>query len=330
MNPFSLSFRVSRLAGIAIISAVTVVTVPVASAVASANGAGTDPPVASETKSPAPAGAAVVRKIDIGGRKFTLSVRGRGGPTVVIEPGMGLPAVESGEWDHVCDEIARTNRVVLYDRAGLGTSDPADKAKARTANEVARDLHALLAKARVPGPYVLVGHSIGGLYVRVYADRYPDDVAAVVLVEATHPDQEAKWLAALPPAAADEDPAVAKAREFLTSHLKSRGDNPDRVDIVATRDQVRAAKPLGDKPLVVLTHSPDWKMVPDLPDDVSKRLEQITQELQAETARLSTKSTHTVAKRAGHGIHVDEPELVIEAIRSVAAKQKPAGARKAP
>lgn len=127
------------------------------------------------------------QRIDVGGYKLTLLARGQGTPTVVIEPGTGLAAVESGEWKAVCDEVAKKARVCLYDRAGLGTSDAAPM-RPRTSRDIARDLHALLVNAKVPGPYVLVGHSIGGLNVRVFADMYPDDVAGVVLVDATHPD----------------------------------------------------------------------------------------------------------------------------------------------
>lgn len=259
-----------------------------------------------------------VRRLDVGGHKLTIRTEGRGGPTVVIEPGMGLPAVESDEWNTVCNQIARTNLVCLYDRAGLGTSDPAP-ARPRTSRDVAKDLHALLATAHVPGPYVLVGHSVGGLNVRVFASLYPHDVAGIVLVDSACPNQDRKWLAALPKPRDAEDPAVTQARDFLKGRLANPAANPEGFDILASSDQASAAGTLGDKPLAVLTHSPDWKMVPDLPDDISRKLEQVTQALQNDLPRLSTNATHVVAKKAGHHIHVDEPDLVIAAIRQVAA-----------
>ena len=267
------------------------------------------------------------QRIDVGGYKLTLLARGQGTPTVVIEPGTGLAAVESGEWKAVCDEVAKKARVCLYDRAGLGTSDAAPM-RPRTSRDIARDLHALLVNAKVPGPYVLVGHSIGGLNVRVFADMYPDDVAGVVLVDATHPDQESKWLAALPAEMPGEHPALKKSREFLAARLSNRGDNPDGMDLIASREQVRAIGTMGDKPLAVLTHSPEWKMVPDLPDDVLKPLEQVSQELQAGFPALSTNSSHQVAKKAGHGIHMDEPGLVVEAIFDVIEKAKSASKKR--
>lgn len=258
-------------------------------------------------------------RIDVGGYKLTLLTQGTGRPTVVIEPGAGGAGAGSDEWAAVAAEVAKTCRVVRYDRAGLGTSDAPPK-KPRTSQDVAQDLHTLLANAKIPGPYVLVGHSVGGLHVRVFADLYPDAVAGVVLSDSAHPDQDAKWLAVFGPEAAGEEPAVAKGRLFLAGRLKDRGKNPEGIDMVATWEQVRAARSLGAKPLAVLTHSPKWKMVPDLPDDVMGKIEGVSQTLQAEFKGLSTDSTHTVAEKAGHGIHVDEPELVVAAIREVVGK----------
>jgi pimeloyl-ACP methyl ester carboxylesterase len=287
---------------------------------------------ATPDRSPAaekPAGpAANARKVDVGGYKLTLSARGAGGPTVVIEAGFGCPAVESDEWKVVCDEIAKTNLVCVYDRLGLGSSDPFPTKKARTSRDAARDLHNLLKAANVPGPYVIVAHSMGGLHARVYTEMYPDDVAGIVLADAAHPDQDTSWLAAFPREAAGEDPAVARARAFLKKRLADPGDNPEQLDVAATQAQARAVKSFGGKPLAVLTHSPDWKMVPDLPDDVLKPIEQVTQDLQAGTAKLSTDSSHTVATKAGHAIHVEDPDLVIKAIREVVAKVNAARAGK--
>ena len=266
-------------------------------------------------------------KADVGGYKLSYSVQGTGRPTVVIEPGAGLPGAASKEWEAVAAEVAKTCRVVRYDRAGLGASDAPPKTP-RTSREAAKDLRALLTAANAPGPYVLVGHSIGGFHVRAFADLYPDDVAGVVLVDAAHPDQDAEWLAALGQKTDGEPPAVGKAREFLAGRLKDRGRNPESLDMVASREQVRAAKPLGAKPLAVLTHSPKWKMVPDLPDEVLAKIERVSQDLQAGYKGLSSDSTHTVAKTAGHAIHLDEPDLVVKAIREVIGKVEAGGGKK--
>lgn len=262
-----------------------------------------------------------VRKVDVGGYALSLATQGKGGPTIVIEPGGGHAAVEGEEWRAVCDELAKTNLVCLYDRAGLGSSDPAPT-KPRTSRDFARDLHTLLKNAGIPAPYVLVAHSIGGLNARMFAAMYPDEVAGVVLVDVAVPGQDAKWLAALPAEAAGEEESVTRARQFLTARLADRGRNRDGMDVTASGNEVAAARDLGVKPLAVLTHSPDWKMAPDLKTDVWERLERISQGLQAELPRLSTDSSHKVAQKAGHALHVEEPQMVIDAVREVVGKWK--------
>ena len=106
---------------------------------------------------------------------------GSGSPTVVLEPGLGESASAIARW--IAPEVARTTRVCVYDRAGHGRSDVAPDADA------ARDLHVLLERAHVPGPYVLAGHSLGGMFVLSYAHRYPSQVGGVVLLDSMHPHQ---------------------------------------------------------------------------------------------------------------------------------------------
>lgn len=277
-----------------------------------------------QTASPAPQWSqSELRTIDIGGRSLVLRTLGQGEPAVVIEAGAGLPAAESEEWKTVAEAIAKTNRVCLYSRAGLGSSDP-PSTKTLTSRDVATDLHELLRKANIQTPVVLVGHSLGGIYVRVYAGMFPKDVAGIVFVDSAHPDQDERWLADLPAETPSDDATVKRAREFLTKRLNNRGDNPDRLDWVASRQEVRDVKTLGDIPLAVLTHSPDWKIDPSLPDAMLEKIERVAQELQATLPSLSTNSTHKVAETAGHGIHVDDPALVIAAIKEVVDKAKAA------
>ena len=116
--------------------------------------------------------------VDVGGYRLHINCTGEGSPTVVIESGWGDM---SATWGWVQPEVAKTTRVCTYDRAGMGWSESSPQP--RTAREFAKELHTLLEKANEPGPYVLVGHSMGGYTVRVYAHDYPAEVAGVVLID---------------------------------------------------------------------------------------------------------------------------------------------------
>src|SRR5688572_11487102 len=122
--------------------------------------------------------------IDVGGHKLHISCTGSGSPTVILEAGLGEPGVMMSGW--IQPSVATTTQVCVYDRAGKGWSEPAETPKDGLA--IATDLHMLLSRARVDGPYVLVGHSSGGVYVQVYAARYPEQVAGMVLLDSQPPD----------------------------------------------------------------------------------------------------------------------------------------------
>lgn len=124
------------------------------------------------------------RMVDVGGHRLHLHCTGEGRPTVVLETGAN--GMSSG-WAWVQPEVAKTTRVCSYDRAGTAWSEPGQAP--HDAAHVAGQLHTLLANAGESGPFVLVGHSLGGLFVRVYADRYPGEAAGMVLLDASHPDQ---------------------------------------------------------------------------------------------------------------------------------------------
>jgi pimeloyl-ACP methyl ester carboxylesterase len=120
--------------------------------------------------------------IDVGGHSLHLSCTGSGSPTVVLQPGAGEMSSNHG-W--IASAVASDTRVCVYDRAGRGWSEPASTAQ--DATQIATDLHTLLQRGNIPGPYVLAGHSFGGLYVLAFAAMYPDDVAGMVLVDSTDP-----------------------------------------------------------------------------------------------------------------------------------------------
>jgi pimeloyl-ACP methyl ester carboxylesterase len=216
--------------------------------------------------------------IDVGGHSLHLNCRGSGSPTVVLEPGAGEMS-SAMAW--IAPAVARDTRVCVYDRAGRGWSEPADGP--RDGEQIAADLHTLLQRGHVPGPYVLAGHSFGGLYVLAFTARYPDEVAGLVLVDstepgsaptpATSPDNEGSydimWRASallsssarlglgrlagqlsygsLPPRARDE--AIASAA--TPNHVQSWFD--EYIQASASADQAASLRDFADKPLFVLT-----------------------------------------------------------------------------
>jgi pimeloyl-ACP methyl ester carboxylesterase len=136
----------------------------------------------------------MTRSIDIGGYRLHLDCRGEGGPTVVLDAAL---AGSSISWTYVQPEVAKFTRACAYDRGGFGKSDPGPLP--RTAGQLADELHALLLNSGEPPPYVLVGHSFGGLVTRIFAARHPDLTAALVLVDPAHPED---WVT---PASKEQD-----------------------------------------------------------------------------------------------------------------------------
>jgi pimeloyl-ACP methyl ester carboxylesterase len=122
--------------------------------------------------------------VDVGTHTLHINCLGEGGPTVILEAAnLGM----SAHWVRVQQQLAQTTRVCAYDRAGMGWSGSGTEP--RDAKQISSELHTLLKGADTEGPYVLVGHSYGGLYARMYAARYPNQVAGVVLVDSSHPEQ---------------------------------------------------------------------------------------------------------------------------------------------
>jgi pimeloyl-ACP methyl ester carboxylesterase len=261
------------------------------------------------------------RLVDVGGHRLHLSCVGEGSPTVVFEAGL---ANMSADWGNVQPAVAATTRACAYDRAGIAWSDAGPPP--RDPQRIAAELHALLGTAGVGGPYVLVGQSFGGLYVRVFAARYPDEVAGVVLVDASHPDM---WARLPPEATAGLAPPPWQALAFrglarlglprLTSafpaecglaprrcaEAKAWSVSAKRMDAYVAemgapaRDaQVRATGPLGARPLVVLTAGDHRDLAGP---QAAVAFEPRWRELQAELAALSTDAEHHLVAGATHG-----------------------------
>ncbi|MCC2976286.1 alpha/beta hydrolase [Sphingomonas sp. PL-96] len=249
-------------------------------------------------------------RFDIGGRSIRLACSGAGTPTVVVDAGMGTGPVEDAGWQRIAARIAPTTRICLYDRAGLGSSDPAPQA-VRTSLDAANDLHAALQQAKLTGPYLLVAHSIGGLHAQVFANRYPHDVAGLVLVSSSHPDQMTTWRSLLPPASAGEEKPLTEARAFLTRMIEDPSGNEERLDWRVSAAQARQLTSLGSKPVIVATHSPRFRMVPGLSQPLADRLEDATQRMQKQFLSLSSNARQNIAATAGHGLPHEAPEFVV-------------------
>lgn len=238
------------------------------------------------------------RRINVDGYRLHLECAGEGDVTVVMDSGLNMT---TEAWFGVDKEVAKFTRVCIYDRAGLGNSDPGPQP--RTSELIVKELHTLLVNANIPGPYVLAGHSFGGLNVRLFANQYPKDVVGLVLIDASHEDQYARLAALEPP---------VEREKYLRHEV---GENVERVDILTSAKQVHAA-PLPPVPLVVLSAG-------QFESGTSAEAMKVHRELQASLVQLTPKGKQVIAERSGHFIQENQPELIIEAIRSVLSEYRP-------
>ena len=245
--------------------------------------------------------------VDVGGYSLHINCVGQGTPTVVLDGGLGE---WSAQWIRVQQEVSATTRVCAYDRAGMGWSEMGPEP--RDAKQISSELHTLLTKADIEGPYVLVGHSFGGLYMQTYAARYPDKVAGVALVDSSQPDQfsyqpvtrdsyepqtfDVASLAArlgivrlvsklapappeLPHKQREQIDALSPSTRQVSTYVLELRATPQ------SATQTRGLRSLGDKPLAVVsagTQEPEWL------------------KLQDDLVTLSSNSTHRVVEGATH------------------------------
>jgi pimeloyl-ACP methyl ester carboxylesterase len=244
-----------------------------------------------------------------GGRRMFLRCTGTGSPTVVLENGL------VSDWYAVQNQLSRLTRVCSYDPALMagpwGRSDPASTP--RDGNDRVSDLHALLAAAHVPGPYVLTGHSNGGLFSLLYASRHPHDVAGMVLIDGVHPAYHRRSIKVakrfLPPPLWDE--LVRAACGLQPVQLDA-----EQMDICRAEAQTRRAlarSPLRPMPLAVISRGHTEFPAGTL-EDAQERL---WRRLQRELAAMSPGARHVVAAGSGHDVYQERPGLVLRQIRDV-------------
>src|SRR6185503_898665 len=267
--------------------------------------------------------------VDVGGYRLHIQCVGEGSPTVVLDAGLGGSSLD---WSLVLSELGRTTRVCAYDRAGMGWSDPGPQP--RTPGQIARELHTLLTNAGIAGPYVLVGHSLAGKNVRMFALKHPDQVAGMVLVDArseyvdanTSPAELQTFQRALAAQASQYrlarsvglirligaslwgGPAMPRATrtEGMLLSTSQRGvdaTTAEGLERAADDTELQAASALGDRPLIVLASEQNMNANP------------YWAEAQRRLAALSTNGRLIVPAGSGHAIHWEQPTLVIDAVR---------------
>jgi len=251
------------------------------------------------------------RLIDVGGRRLAFASRGEGAPVVVLETGLGA---ESRDWAAVSRGVARFTRVIRYDRAGRGDSDPAPAP--RDARDLVDDLHALLGRAEIRGPCVMVGHSLGGLITRCYADRHGHNVAGLVLVDGMHEDQFDVFAPHYPPEAPGEPAPVRAMRKMWTGGWRDPASTVERLDLVASTAWARRITGFGDLPLHVLSAG-TFLTLPIEPPGVRADLQRRWDALQRSFLRLSSSATRTVIETSGHFMQRDVPDAIVGAIRDM-------------
>jgi pimeloyl-ACP methyl ester carboxylesterase len=279
------------------------------------------------------------RLFDVGGYRMHIHCAGEGSPTVILESGLGDTYIS---WRKVQPQVAKITRVCSYDRAGIGYSESGSQP--RTSKVMAAELHSLLQAADVAPPYVLVGHSMGGYNVRLYSSLYRNQVAGIVLVDASHPDQEnrfppelknlegtwlreAEFLEFATPIGiprliglCDEDP-VQRAAEC--NWHSAREGVAELKSFPESAAQTAATGSLADLPLAVLSHDPE-KPSADLPADLAKPTNEAWEKMQEELGHLSTRGTQVIAKNSSHYIQIDRPDVVIDAVRNIVQQARAA------
>jgi pimeloyl-ACP methyl ester carboxylesterase len=238
----------------------------------------------------------VDQKLDIGGIELNYEYFGvsNENPTLVFDSGYGCTLAY---WNPIRDEVSKFSKMFMYDRAGIGESTKDERP--RHSQQIVKNLRTLLQKANVKPSYVLVGHSFGGVNVRLYASTYPEEVAGVILLDSSHEDQNKIML-----------PLYSK--EVHDDYLSGFDFEISLTEFEESLEQARTSKSLGNIPLIVLTGGSQ-------PHHTSESMT-AWMSFQEDLAKLSTNSKHIIVEDAGHAIHVDRPQVVIDAIKDMVEK----------
>jgi len=290
--------------------------------------------------------------VDIGGRKIHLNCEGEGIPLVMLEAGADTSG--SALWQPVQEQVARFTRVCSYDRAGIMWSDPA-KGQRRTSVDIAEDLHKALSAAHESAPYVMVGASMGGPYVMTFTKRYGDEVAGMVLVDASHPEQTKRLAQATGQPESNPIPFAFRALSAVAWTGLPRLVLPDAEvpelpprmaeaitayqptslaaafeEAAAFEDSLSEAgtfRTLGNRPLAVLSRGKPWSAFSEaqrkaggLTREQFDHAESAWASMQAEEVGWSSDSTQRILKDSSHVIQLERPDAIVDAIKEVVGK----------
>ncbi len=257
-------------------------------------------------------------RYDIGNYKLHIYCQGQGSPTVIIDTGLGD---DSWDWQEIVKSASKKSQTCVYDRAGYGWSDVGPRP--RTSRRIATELNLLLHKARLSPPYVLVGHSFGGYNMRLFAASHPEDVAGLVLVEASHEGQYEQLNIKLPPPDKGQHNIFVSipldkmdANDPKNYALRDRAFQSASYEIAAlseSTEQVKNSGTIPTVPLIVISRGKsEW-----YGSDVAKKREKIWISLQQDLTRLSPISEQIFANHSGHDVPKQQPEIIVDAISSV-------------
>ena len=241
--------------------------------------------------------------VAIGGPSLHIHCIGEGAPIVILDSGLGN---DGSVWNDVQPAMSQFTRVCAYDRAGMGYSIGAAP-KPHTNRQMAHELHTLLERANLVPPYVLVGHSLGGVNVRLFASEHANEVAGMVLVDAVTDEQRPRYWALL-----SERELTAFRADILKLH-----EGTDFETFVAGIADMHASNPsIGDTPLVVLTRGKE-DAPPEAPSERTALMLRTWQTMQADLTHLSTNAVQIVATKSRHFIQWDAPKLVVASVHEV-------------
>lgn len=273
---------------------------------------------------------------DIGTHKLHYLKQGEGGPTVVFESGFDMGG--HLPWYKVQSEVSNHTTTLSYDREGVMWSE--ESGQPRSCEQMAKDLAALLTSINAPKPYILVGHSLAGLPLKSFVSLFPEDVAGVVFVDASHSEQmkripqDIQDKMQLPPTVvlnvmnhlgilrflyADQAYASTKPEEPINQHKaamihKLSGVHAELAAIDALFEDSSRVTTFGDTPLVVLSAKDPQRYSAVLGEDMGLRLAKVWDDMQVDLLDLSSQSSHVMDEQSGHYLQLENPELVWNAI----------------